>query len=188
MLAELHAQFAQVAWADANVLEHLGVVVGDLPAAHGRPHVVVGNPHFVSDQPGPNEVSLHQRGICRLLGSGQQPLPGFFGDAFAASGKHLLDQVGRRQFAVASLDRRLRLVARGHCVEPPPRQTFDGLDAPGHIIAQVLRGLVRKDLAQVRSRHPPALSAGSLSLAANQLDQVVLANFVDVHEAKHASV
>lgn len=31
VLAERHAQFAQVAGADANVLEHLGVVVGIWP-------------------------------------------------------------------------------------------------------------------------------------------------------------
>ncbi len=48
--------------------------------------------------------------------------------------------------------------------------------------------LVGKNLAQVCRRHPPALCAGALSLAADQFHQVVLANLVNVHGVKHASV
>jgi hypothetical protein len=61
-----------------------------------------------------------------------------------------------------------------------PWQTFDALDAAGHVIAQVFHGLVGKDLAKVCRRHPPALCAGALLWLPISL-QVVLANLVDVH-------
>lgn len=48
MLFELDAHLAQVLGADAHVLKHLGIVVRDLPAAHRRADIVVGNPNFVA--------------------------------------------------------------------------------------------------------------------------------------------
>lgn len=66
MLFEFDAYLAQVLRADAHVLEHFRIVVRDLTAAHCCPHVVVGNPHFVTDGARPVVIDLKGAAIIRL--------------------------------------------------------------------------------------------------------------------------
>lgn len=80
------------------------------------------------------------------------------------------------------------MIAGRQRVEPAAWQAFDTLDPPRHVVAQVLGGPVGENLAQVRRRHAPALGAGPLFLVGYQIYQVLLADFIDVHKAKHASV
>src|SRR5690606_12340513 len=59
MLGELHSQFAQVFWADSDVLKHFGIVGGHLAAAHGSAKVVASDADLIADHSWSRKINGH---------------------------------------------------------------------------------------------------------------------------------
>ncbi|MNP53540.1 hypothetical protein D3C76_1480250 [compost metagenome] len=94
MLLELDPDLAQVARADADVFQHLRVVVRELAATHGRANVVVRDPDLVADQSRPGEVRCNHISLIGRFGGCNQLRAGRIRQVLALLGEHGADHVG----------------------------------------------------------------------------------------------
>lgn len=151
------------------------------------------NPYFVTNQAGAGQIGFHHHSIgsaggrSGLFRCSQQPLADFLGNAFPTFGQHLLNQIGRRKLESAvSASGKGSPSANNESNQPRGKPSIPSIrlatSSPRFFA-------VLSERIWLKCAEPsPALRAGPFPLAANQLDQVVLANFVDIHAAKNASV